>query len=305
MESLEDLLVPWEDYRKPDLFNHLQNIASFNVVTQFPAFVGSGEEKFRALLVDRIYQELFDVVQASGFDHLDQIQRFTADDHAGANFTDDDNGFRLGVARDYALHLEHPGSSFERFYKWYTSAMPHLGRIVASFRDEYQTFLNSRKGSQIEIQPTRSQFIFRFRLFDFKRHGTQSAKNSNLLQNALDKVPGEDGTLVKFDQSQLGDMSRIDLKVSRWHDSPTGPVREVFDIEAPGNRDYGTLWLTFSYIAESFKLGRTTGVPPNFEHFFNRVDLPVNEFLQTHCLRNFLASLTEGYTFSSSVGQIP
>ncbi|MFC5834881.1 hypothetical protein [Nonomuraea insulae] len=301
----DGFLLPWHEYSNDDIFVNLQNIRDFRVIAQYPHFLGD-PKPLQESIADRLYEETYAILAAAKLNRFDSLKRLNEDNDLAIRYTDDDHGFVIVISADGTLKISRTGSSLERFYRWYTMFMPHMNDLVAAVTQEYEGALNRRHGSELRVTPTRATYGFSFLLHTFKKAaGRKRERNSRLLNVLLTKVPGKDGHLVSFTEDLFPELGRVDISISRWNSSPAGIVREVFNMEAPSNRDYGALWLDFSFI------GETAGseAPPreivDFDAFFGRYDIPINDFLQRHCLSNFLSNLTEGLTFESSTGWLP
>jgi hypothetical protein len=125
------------------------------------------------------------------------------------------------------------------------------------------------------------------------------------MASLLRRVPDDEGHLVELDEAQLGDLGRIDVAVNRWIEGPGGTIREIYQAQAPGNLDYGSLWLEFSYVAETRTDYDGNRNQPDFPLFLKRFDHPVLEFLQKRALTGFLSDVTEGVSFHATAGPLP
>ena len=305
------LTLPWDRYSKPPIFENLDNIASFSAMAQFPQFIPSGDDKLREQLIDRLYQEVFAVITEIGLGAQDRIERFsrestTGGSDVGVQYKEDTWEFTLYVTDNQQLILARGGSSFRRFYDWYLVFMPYYKRLVEALQEEYEQIIHERNGSELRVTPSRASFVFRFLLHDFTTLNRRTkVKNTMLLRSALTRVPGSDGSLVDLSDDVLPELGRVDLKISRWNETVAGLVREVYELQAPANREYGALWAEFSYLAETSDSDAPPRTVTDMGQFISRVDLPLNDFLQMHCLNNFLGTLSEGVSFHSSAGSLP
>lgn len=305
------LTLPWEKYSKPAVFRNLENIESFSAIVQFPQFVDMGDQEHRERIIDRLYQEVFAVlseVKLGGYEMLERFSRdsTTGESDAGVRYKDDTWGFDLYLGGDQQLVLARTGSSFERFYDWYLLLMPFYKRFVQALQEEYEEIVNSKRGSELRVKPSRSSYVFRFLLHDFDKPNRQKrVKNTELLRAALTKVPGSDGSLVDLTDDVLPELGRVDVQISRWNKTAAGPVREIYEIIAPANRDYGALWIRFSYVGETADGEVAPRQIIDMDQFISQVDLPLSDFLQMRCLVNFLGTLSTGVGFKSSAGALP
>jgi hypothetical protein len=300
-----DFLLPWDEFSDADIFVNLTSIRDFRVVTQYPQFLGDST-KLREVISDRLYEETYAIVEATKLGRFDTLSRVNENGRLGVRYGDDDHGFAVVVDTDGSVYISRPGSSLERFYRWYTVFMPHVATLIGAVTAEFEKALNLKQGSELRVTPTRAAYVFEFLLHNFRKaNGRRRERNSRPISTLLSKVPGADGVPVEFTEALFPELGRVDISINRWNSSPAGQIRELFKLEAPSNRDYGALWLEFHYVGET----GSNEAPPreivNFDAFFDRFDIPINDFLQRNCLANFLTSLTAGLSFESTTGWLP
>lgn len=307
MDTFDDdahaFLVSWEKYSDIAIFEHLGSINYFVLTIQFPRFrAWSGTEQMHSM-ADCLYEEAYELLTRSELYRYDKLRRTTGSGHVGVHYEDADTDFHLELTTNAELVLRRQGSSMKRFYEWYMRIMPEVHKLYVKVRE----YLESMSVPLRDVRPARAGFNFRYVLYDFKSNGRGSmrVKNSTLIGASLSKIPGPDGRLLQLNGHELGDLGRIDLAVNRWVNAPGGHIREIYNVEAPGNLDYGTLWLEFTYIAETRDDAAGKRHEPDFSEFLRRYDHPVTDFLRDRALSGFLSDLTSGVEFKSTPGLLP
>ncbi|MFG1645506.1 hypothetical protein ACGFMK_34930 [Amycolatopsis sp. NPDC049252] len=302
-DDAHEFLVEWEKYAHLPIFEHLSSINYFQLSVQFPRFRAWSSADQMHGVADCLYEEAYELLTRSKLYRYDELRRTTGSHFVGVHYEDADTDFHLELTTGAELILRRQGSSMERFYQWYMRIMPEVHKLYVKVRE----YLERLSVPLRDIGPARAGFVFRFILYDFRTVGRASepVKNSTILGSSLAKVPGVDGKLLDLGSSRLGDLGRIDLAVSRWIDAPGGSVREIYKVEAPGNLDYGALWVEFTYIAETRDDSSGKRQQPDFSEFLRRYDHPVTDFLRDRALNGFLSDLTSHVSFNSTPGLLP
>jgi hypothetical protein len=302
-DDAQEFLVEWEKYADLPIFEHLGSINSFQLSVQFPRFRAWSSSDQMHAVADCLYEEAYELLTRAELYHYDELRRTTGSNSVGVHYDDPDTEFHLELTTGAELVLRRQGSSMERFYQWYMRIMPEVHKLYVKVRE----YLEQLSVPLRDIGPARAGFVFRYVLYDFRTMGRASepVKNSTIIGASLAKVPGADGTLLDLDSSQLGDLGRIDLAVSRWITAPGGNVREIYKVEAPGNLDYGALWVEFAYLAETRDDSSGKRRQPDFSEFLRRYDHPVTDFLRDRALNGFLSDLTSRVSFDSTPGLLP
>lgn len=306
-EHGQAFLVDWPMYSNSPIFEHLSAINLFQLSIQFPRFRSWLDSSQMSSIEDCVYEEAYELLRRSGLYHYDQLKRAQTPNTVGVHYEDSDTDFQLQMSNTNELILHRKGSSMERFYEWYRVVMPEMHRVYERIRQFLETLSAPTNGTRREILPARAAFVFKFVLHDFnqQRRGGQTLKNSSLTSSMLKRVPGLDGHLVDLDETQLGSLGRVDLAVSRWVHAPGGAIRGIYDTQAPGNLDYGTLWLGFHYLAETRDEHGGKRHEPDYSAFLRRYDHPVSDFLRDRALDGFLSDLTVGVAFKATPGLLP
>jgi len=306
-DDAREFLVDWPSYSSATIFEHLTAINVFQLGVQFPQFRSWTDGSQMQVLADGIYEEAYELLGRAGLFRFDQLKRTSSPNSVGVRYEDADNDFILEISTRNELVLLRTGSSMQRFYEWYRRIMPEVHTLYERVRSRLEALSKPADDTTRDITPARAMFVFKFVLHDFTQlaRGSATVKNSSLMKAALSKVPSSDGTLTDLNDDQLGDLGRVDVAVSRWVMAPGGDIRELYRAEAPGNLDYGTLWLEFHYIAETRDDMQGKRSQPDFSQFLQRYDHPVSDFLRDRALHGFLADLTDGTAFKATPGLLP
>lgn len=304
----DSFLLPWATFSDHAVFDNVEDLTRFRLLLQFPRFLSWRDPAAMVGYQDVLYESLYEIIGHARYFGFDELERVRDPSSVGVRYRDADYGFSVTFSQESVLELTRDGSSLESFYDWYGRVMPHFVDLVSAVRTRLQNEA-STDHRRLTIDPARGMYTFNFIFHDFRdpsaQRGGAPVKNSRVLRSALTHIPGTTGALVELTDDELPDLGRIDLKVSRLHPSPCGLVREVYDVEAPGNRDYSTLWFSCSYIAETRLDSDVTREPPDFDVFISRYEYPLLEFVRQRALVHFLSGITKGLRFRSTSGRLP
>jgi len=301
-------ILPWAEFANEDIFSYVDSIHQFSLMLQFPQFKSWTDVRAMRRIQDRLYEEAYELLFASQLYRYEELKRTEDAGSIGIEYHDADHEFSLDTSLTNEVTLTRGGSSFQRFYTWYSTVMGHLATVFSAVKSELESEAKQDEDGPRTITPSRGAYRFAFVLHDFTEGPRKkTVRNSHLVSRALTHVPGPDGRLVTLSEEQLATLGRIDISFSRWQEPPTGPVREIYTIQAPGNRDYGVLWADFTYVAETpaETHGKEARNQPDFDAFIDRFDLPLNDFLRDRALVGFLSALTKGLQFKTTPGQLP
>ncbi|MBF6621206.1 MAG: hypothetical protein ITG02_13380 [Patulibacter sp.] len=268
---------------------------------------------------------MLEVLQEAGFYNEQELGLEVTDSGFRLNYSDADVGFSLSVLEG-KIQLERHGSKIDGFEAWYRSFVPFMRSLISDILDELQSAFEWKS-----LKVLRAQMLFRMIAYDFvptdQVEADDSVKNYRLMSRLAAGVPGKQGRIVSTEDVQwLDGMGRVDIIVSRWSKLESGcPVREVYTVEAPGNRDYSSLWLEYSIIGETPSKRRTspsaqdaelesaeqherqdTSPAFDFDDFmaFNGVDL-FEGFFQEHFLSGFWPDLFANFDVFTTADRLP
>lgn len=280
----------------------IEHINNFEFVAYLPPVFSARPEDAVANSARSAYLKIIEILEASEFYHSEQLRLHIYPKTYGfaIKFEDADYGFEFAFVED-RLVLRRSGGSLERFEAWYRRLMPSLGSLIDS------TIRSMEEASEWErIEILRAQFRFTVIAYDFQPlDGDRIVRNSEVVPRLIVAVPGEGGRLVQASESQ-SPFGRIDYKVSRWVPLPNGSmVREVYDVEAPGNRNYTSVWLTYSVIGETYEADIDERRKFDFDLFVQGNGEDVFADLGEKFIAGFATDLFYGFTFKTASGALP
>jgi hypothetical protein len=305
----ETFLVDWGTYSADPIFVDLTAINHFLLRVQFPQFRTWTDASSMSRLGDTIYNETYELLERARLFRFEDLVRTTADWGVGVHYKDSDNEFHVELSTTSQLTLRRPGSSMKRFYDWYVRLVPEFHRLYEEVKRQLERDAPVVDGAYRTVVPAQAGYMFKYVIHNFRviERGQEphEVKNSALMKSLLRRVPDDEGKLVDLDDARLGDLGRVDVSVNRWIEGPGGTIREIYQAEAPGNLDYGSLWLNFHYIAETRSDNDGNRDQPDFSLFLKRYDYPILEFLQRRALTGFLSAVTRDVSFQAAAGPLP
>lgn len=279
-----------------------QHLREFQFSATVPPFVRGEDDKVIAQVARATYSRMLEVLVASGFYHQDDLSLILRDGGFELNFSDADLGFQFGML-DGRITLRRGGSRLDRFSAWYSAFMPSLGSLVDQVVDGLRTY-----GEWTRVDVLRAQMSFAFIAFDFKPtlEIEQTVRNAQVMNRLISAAPDDGGSLAKPDEAASA-LGRVDYAVSRWVEiSPGSHLREIYQVEAPGNRNYSSLWLTYTVSGETYNEGDMVRQPFQFASMVGDNGEAVYERLfRAHFLDKFIPGLTEGFSFDTTAGNLP
>lgn len=304
---MNNAMITWSAYRGDDhIFNQLTNINEFALIVDIPPVPEIADPVVASKMSSAIYDSLATAVGKAKFFSEDEIGLVSGPNKCGATYNDDrfDFGLHLESSR-LVLHRE--GSRFKDFHEWYTSLMPHVPVLSSSVLDMLKT--TTRR----ECKVLRAGFVFKFLLHDLIREGDKeeaARQNSEIMARLVRGVPSSSGRLSQ-EAKDVASTSRTDVNITRWVERQRGPQEpnwrlERYLVEAPANKRGAGLWLTFGYGGETYSLpDGNERIGFSGREFMSEWDTAYIDFLRDKAIAEFLATLTEGYTFETSAGSLP
>ncbi|TMC09512.1 MAG: hypothetical protein E6J41_10555 [Chloroflexi bacterium] len=278
---------------------HINDFAIIATIPPIPAGV-FGDEELTASLSQKLYDYIRQIVRDAGFHYETELQPFREPAGFGVKYDDDEFQFRAWFA-DNRVGISRPGSSFEDFHSWYTRFMP-VGQSLATTMCQ---LLGETLHRSLDILS--ASFRFDFILHDFLMEGARAAvRNPEIMKTIIRVWPGEAGRTTD-DAAVLASVARADFAVQRWSTSPISGQRrlERYSVEAPSNQLWSSLWFNFEYRATSYtdpESGIRETVDPVL--LLNDYRSAYVDFLRDKALSGFMASLLEGYRFSTTAGTL-
>ena len=294
----------------------IDNIAGFEFTCFLPpvaSYEASNSEM--ASVARMLYPRLLQVLREARFFEEDLLKLQLSSTGLEFNFREADFGFVLSVV-DNVLHLRRGGSELGRFDEWYRALVPSLASVVSTTLEAFEETFKWE-----DLRVLRAMCAFKVLAYGFEtpdgeapqsdsvgshpQTGEGRIRNTRLMSSLLRQVPGEGGRLSPVSETIEDSLGRVDLKVSHWMKLANGcPVREVFDVEAPGNRDYSGLWLTYSVIGESFDVGEArSGFEFDRYLAMNGLDI-LGDLFMGRFVSGFLQDFLGAYVFRTSPSDV-
>jgi len=296
--AIIDEIPNFGQYANSQIFTLLADIAEFSVVAETPPLYW-GDSSSSRRVVDKLYENLRDVVQAAGFYYEDELKALVEAGGVGIEYRDDKFAFGLACTSDKII-IKRPGSRFSNFHDWYVSFMPSAQSVLA----KTITILSEETGRKIDI--LRSMYRFNFLIYDLESENTRKrVLNSEIMRRLVRGYPDERG-MITDSPAILGNLGRVDVNLTRWIGEEGNRRRLVFAAEAPGNLQYSTLWLRFEYIGETYTSpddGHREPFSPN--EFLTEYTQAYVSFLRDIAINGFMDWLLRGYYFKSTAGPLP
>jgi hypothetical protein len=299
-----DTIPEFKEYKNHSrVLNHLLDIQEFSLVVEIPPINGWKDDKFSSNVMDKLYDNLIEVVRAAKFYYEDQLSTSTEVDGIKVTYSDDRYPFSVECNVNYII-IRRRGCRFPNFHDWYKAFMPSAQSVI----NNAVTILSAETGRS--ILPLRASHRFKFLIYDIRSTETDDkVRNTEIVQKLLKVFPDDSGHLADpiTEPEVLASMGRLDVNLIRWIGSKDNRRRLRFSVEAPGNLNYSTLWFTFEYAGESY----TSPDEYNLREAFNP-DVFLTEhsqayvsFLRDGAINKFMEGLLRGYNFKSSAGQLP
>lgn len=295
--------ITWDTYRSGfNIFDRLSDINEFALVADIPPVPELTDPATSSIMSRAVYDKAVTAIQEAKFFSEDELSLVGGPNKCGVTYNDDrfDFSLRLEGSR---LMLRREGSQFPDFHEWYMSLMPQIPVLVSAVLGILH------KVTEREYGILRAGFVFKFLLHDLQKDG-EKVKNSQIMSRLVKGVPSDSGRLSE-EENIAGTTSRTDVNITRWVERERSPGKwnwrlERYQVEAPANKHGAGLWVTLGYGGETYS-------PPDGKErvgfsgreFLAEWDTAYIDFLRNKAAGEFLATLTEGYTFKSTAGNLP
>jgi hypothetical protein len=294
----------WETFAAPEIFNNLQDIREFYLSVSGRFDLIWLVEKLAVEVGQRVYDSVAEVLLESGLHREEQLSFQVGQSVITVSYEDDRFGFQVDLTRS-GFHLRRRGSSLNNFHRWYLAVARHFGLLVEKVFYAVSQVVERHTGFDFTYRPTRAEYRFEFILFDFTEAGGDVLQNVEVLKDVVPLVPGSDGGLQSTVQNREG-ISRVDVKVIRDQEKEGRVWSEVYDLQAPANRDRTSIWVYFSF------LGATRDDAPgdgriDFDSaaFIGDWVTPLVDFLRDRGIVGFLGSVVGDKKFRTTSAQLP
>lgn len=313
VHDLRDLT--FEVFVSPEIFFSVKNVASFRFSAKLAyagRWEGSDEPK---RISQKLYYYLLGILHATDFHDPQQLQVFYQEGGFKIVYEDPEYGFTVILSESGWFRLERDGSSLERFHQWYTKLMPSLQGIIETVKSAVNEEISRTTGvrrsesdEQDYMQLQQAGYEFDVIAYGFRRsnaHGRSS--NLDLMMRALTLLPDDHGRLTRSDEQKRESFGRINYSVGRWSGNGEARRREVYQVSAPSNNEWSSLWFTFSYIGDSYISPEGLRAPFVEKDFLTSRGalVPYVDFFRNRALCGFVATLTDSYEFSTTPDILP
>lgn len=281
------------------VFSQLADIREFALIAETPPIAMWGDDLFARIVLNRIYENLRDVIQAAGFFFEDELKASRALDRISVSYDDDRFGFQV-ICTEKSIVIQRSGSRFSSFHDWYRAFMPSAQGVLT----KVSTILTEEMHRKIDI--LRASYQFDFIIHEIHLETTDhKVRNSEIMRKLLKGFPDEQGAIT--DSADIIDsLGRVDVNLNRWIGLEGNRRRLNYAVQAPGNLNYSSLWFTFAYMGESY-----TDPESNMREAFNsnaflsEYDAAYTSFLRDSAINGFMEWLMRGYRFKSTAGSLP
>ena len=290
--------MDFEKFATGTMFHRLNDINRFVLAAEIPK-VSWSDDAIAGRVIDRLYDHLRDVVRAAGFHYENQLRPIRRKNEVGVEYADDVFSFTVRCDDD-TMVIERHGSQLNKFHNWFTALMPSAQGIITNFA----SIMSEEMKRKVDV--LRVAYRFKFILYELSADNTgHLIKNAEIMRKLLRGYPDDNG-LFTDDPALLSSIARTDYNAHRWI-GPEGKRRLTkFQVEAPANHAWSTLWLNFSYAGDSYTSPdgrvREAFVP---EALLGEYDRAYVEFLRDSAINGFMEWLLRGFQFKSTAGLLP
>ena len=286
------------------LISMLRDINLFQFRAEIPMTVIWANDEVRYRVAQLVYDEVVEVLRVSGLFQYDQLSILASDDQILVRYMDDKYAFEVGLRNEY-LTITRQGSAFDRFHRWYVEVAPHFAGLVERIAGSIEEAIRSVTNLDRRMPVHDASYSFRFILYDFIDEDDKPLLNAEVLEDLLPRCPGDVGSLSAT-EAQTGEIARLDANFHKWRERDGRLWTETYNVEAPSNRDWSSVWVTFGMSGRSFERP-ADGARLDFEAmvFISDYVTPLVEFLRDRGLMGFLSSLVGTRKFSTTAAQLP
>lgn len=288
----------YDEYDADCFAYKIKNINTFRITVNFPYMHGILEGDSLRMVTERLYSDTVNLIERARFFNLMELTQSQEEDHISLRYSDDIYDFRFMLYQD-RLVLQKAGGKLATFYRWYRDAVIELEGIVLSLMALFKEI------SGREVEPTRVVYVYRFIAHDLvEEKSGEEIKNTEIMKKILTKVPNEEGEIKDFQKAGV-EISRLDYSASTWIGD--GEDRRVlrYQVEAPSNNEYTSIWLTFQYDIATYTdpktSQRTMGKAEDLLREYDRAF----ELTWKNGLNGLMKTLFSGIKFETTASTIP
>lgn len=307
VEAMELADMTFAQFQGNDpFFRMMQDVASFSLRVKLP-MIGRWEDDDAAQRVGfRLYDYLADALTEAHFYSAGSIELKTTESDIKVAYIDPEYGFEIVLDPDGWLSINRAGSSLHRFHNWFVRLMPSAQGIVQMMVSATIEEIRRKTGYERKLTMQKGVFKWSVIAYGFTTAQGKPVRNLDLVRKALPLMPDGEGRLTTelVPQETLG---RTEFTVHKWADPPTEGRREVYEVSAPSNNEWSSLWFDFMYAGDTYYDHKGDRFEFKPDRFISPRDLhkPYIQFFRDHALRGFLASVAENHRFHTTTGIIP
>lgn len=296
--------LDWQTFRTNSVFNLVTDLQTFKVVAELPITGIWTDREARSKCAHIIYDHLLEVLTTAKLHYPNRLVVSEGERRMTFDYGDDAFGFEVVLDGSF-ITIRRAGSSLDRFFVWYMKVAPHFRLLIEKVSAALNEVIQSSFGLSRPMSVQRAEISFQVVAFDFCRPADRAnvQRNALLMKQVLPRAPGVDGSLVPI-TDELESFGRLDAKFAKWFESEGNRWTEVYSVEAPANRDWTTLWFTFSRIGETFvrvdATGGETRVAFDGGRFLGDYLGPLFGMFRDRGLTRFLAEITDGFEFQTA-----
>jgi hypothetical protein len=305
----------WEQFSTPGIFLSVQNIAKFRLSAKL-GYVGrwhNSEEPRR--ISQKLYYYLLGTINAAGFHDPQNLEIYYQEGSFRISYNDPEYGFVVTFSESGWIEVERIGSSLQRFHEWYVSIMPTMQGIISTLKSSVNEEIGRATGikrsetdDQEHLNLQQAAYEFQVIAYNFRRsNSTRRSPNLEIMKRALTLLPDDDGRLADSTGQEPEFFGKLNYSVNRWTGLVHAKRREIYQVSAPSNNEWSSLWFTFTFIGDSYISPDGRRSPFNDKDFVSARGslMPYVTFLRNRALCGFVSTLTDGYEFSTTPDVLP
>ncbi len=277
-----------------EFFYRVQNLKRFGLQINFPTISNWDDKSVRAMIQDRMYDEIRGLTQTVKFYKEDQLEMNSGPESVAVEYNDDIYDFAFICYNDRFI-LTKSGVAMEVFHKWYKEVSPHLGGVIDSVLSVMKDALNRQQAISTV------GYSFELIAYDFRKDGSR-VRNTEVLSDLINYSPSEDGSIAPVEHELL---ARLDYNVMISDGKGDDRRSLTYNVEAPANRDYSGVWFKFQYTSSTYtdpSTGERSWIDPSV--LLNEPDRAY-EFFWMRAVSGFMKSLVKDLAFSTTPTYIP
>jgi len=308
--------LTWDAYSKPGIFKSVRNLAQFRLTGKI-GYAGRWQdiEAEPRKISQKLYYHLIGTLAAAGFHDPQRLEIFYQEGRFRVSYNDPEYGFTITFTEAGWIEINRSGSSLSRFHNWYVKLMPLMQGILNTIRsavgEDISDSTGIRRGDSDDpeyLNLQQASYEFQLIAYNFRESNARKrSPNLELMKRAFILLPGSDGSLAASESQDPEAFGRINYLATRWVGTSDMRRREVYEVSAPSNNEWSSLWFTFTYIGDSYISPEGERRPFNDQDFVSARGslIPYVDFFRNRAIIGFVSTLTNGYEFSTTPDIVP